>query len=83
MSARKDLLFTFDATTDDGFMVGMREITVAMSYREVYKQNSTYIFDGKNYRAFCMFLTSNHCSKEKALEIVSNMINRKSPSKKK
>lgn len=71
-----EILFTFEPTTTNGFLVGSHRITEEIAYREHYKKQSTYVFDGKEYKVYCLFNTSNVCSKEVALKIVTSMIER-------
>lgn len=69
-----EILFTFEPTTTRGYMVGSRRITKEMKFAEYYKHHSKYVFDGKKYKAYCLFNTANVCSKDVALKIVSKMI---------
>ena len=71
-----ELLFTFEPTTDNGFMVGCLTITESMPYRQQYKEQAQYIFEGKTRKVFCLFNCGVVCSRGHALHIVTSMIER-------
>ncbi len=73
---KKEILFTFEPTVDDGILVSSKLITDDMLYRQHYKNESTHVFVGEKYNVYCLLNMSVNVSREKALSVVTSMVSR-------
>lgn len=71
-----ELLITFDSTVAGGYFVHHHIIDQDMIYREVYKQKSSYVFDGKKYKVFVLFRSGNIAPRKPVLDFVTRYLER-------